>query len=147
MIFPGAAGRAVPPSVVPPPQAIRRNLRILVVDDDPVLSRSLEDALTGDSHQVQLASGGQAGIAAFLAATKAGSTFDVVITDLGMPRVDGRKVADAIKAASPATPIILLTGWGQRLLDEGEIPPNIDRVLSKPPRLQQLRACIADLIK
>ena len=147
MIFPGVVDRAVPASRPQVPQAIRRNLRILVVDDDPVLSRSLEDALTGDSHQVQLAAGGQAGIDAFLASTKGGPAFDLVITDLGMPRIDGRKVADAIKSASPATPIILLTGWGQRLIDEGEVPPNIDRVLSKPPRLQQLRACIADLLK
>jgi hypothetical protein len=41
---------------------------------------------------------------------------------------------------------VLLTGWGQRLLDEGEVPPNIDRVLSKPPRLQQLRTAIAELV-
>ena len=72
--------------------------------------------------------------------------FDLVITDLGMPRVDGRKVAEAVKAASPRTPVILLTGWGQRLIDEGEALPHIDRVLSKPPRLLQLRAAIADLV-
>ena len=57
-----------------------------------------------------------------------------------MPRIDGRKVAAAIKQLAPATPIILLTGWGQRLLDEKDIPANIDRVLSKPPRLAQLKA-------
>jgi CheY-like chemotaxis protein len=72
--------------------------------------------------------------------------FDLVITDLGMPRVDGRKVAEAIKTASPTTPLIMLTGWGQRLIDENDVPANIDRVLSKPPRLPQLRAAIADLV-
>jgi CheY-like chemotaxis protein len=46
---------------------------------------------------------------------------------------------------SPATPVILLTGWGQRLLDEKELPANIDRVLSKPPRLVQLRSALAEL--
>jgi hypothetical protein len=54
-------------------------------------------------------------------------------------------VAAAIKGLSPLTPIIMLTGWGQRLLDEKDIPPNIDRVLSKPPRLAQLRAALVDL--
>jgi CheY-like chemotaxis protein len=63
-----------------------------------------------------------------------------------MPRVDGRKVAESIKALSPDTPVILLTGWGQRLLDEGDIPPNINMILSKPPRLAQLRAAIAELV-
>jgi hypothetical protein len=55
-------------------------------------------------------------------------------------------VAVAVKALSPGTPVILLTGWGQRLLDEGEVPDNVDQVLSKPPRLSQLRAAIAQLV-
>jgi signal transduction histidine kinase len=146
MIFPGISARASVARGAAPTLAVRRNLRILVVDDDPILSRSLEDALQADSHNVELAAGGQTGIEIFEAAMKAGRHFDLVITDLGMPRVDGRKVAEAVKAASPRTPIILLTGWGQRLLDEGDIPPNIDRVLSKPPRLQQLRTAIAELV-
>jgi signal transduction histidine kinase len=147
LVFPGIMDRAAAAPAVLPAQAIRRNLRILVVDDDPVLSRSLYEALASDSHQVELAPGGQAGIEAFRTACDGARGFDLVITDLGMPRIDGRKVAEAVKSVSPDTPIILLTGWGQRLLDEGEIPPNIDRVLSKPPRLQQLRACIAELVK
>jgi hypothetical protein len=44
------------------------------------------------------------------------------------------------------TPIILLTGWGQRMIDEKETPPGIDKVLSKPPRLLELRAAIAGLV-
>jgi CheY-like chemotaxis protein len=65
--------------------------------------------------------------------------FAVVITDLGMPYVDGRQVASAIKNLSSSTPVILLTGWGQRLLAEGDVPAHVDRVLSKPPKLSQLR--------
>ena len=65
--------------------------------------------------------------------------FAVVITDLGMPYVDGRKVATAIKSDSPSTPVILLTGWGQRLVAEGDIPPHVDRVLNKPPKLGSAR--------
>jgi CheY-like chemotaxis protein len=65
-----------------------------------------------------------------------------VISDLGMPYVDGRKVASAIKAASPSTPVILLTGWGQRMLADGEVPPHVDSVLSKPPKLRELRAAL-----
>ena len=66
-------------------------------------------------------------------------------TDLGMPYVDGRQVAAAVKAASAATPVILLTGWGRRMLAEHEIPPHVDRLLSKPPRLSELRAALAEL--
>jgi CheY-like chemotaxis protein len=68
----------------------------------------------------------------------------VVITDLGMPHVDGRAVATGIKQMAPATPVILLTGWGERLLAEGRVVPHVDRVLGKPPRLRDLRAALAD---
>jgi signal transduction histidine kinase/ActR/RegA family two-component response regulator len=146
LIFPPIPERMVGERASAPAQAIRKNLRILVVDDDPVLSRSLQDALETDAHRLELAPGGQAGIDAFTRAQRAGRPFDLVITDLGMPRVDGRKVAEAIKTAAAYTPVILLTGWGQRLLDEGDIPPNVDRVLSKPPRLQQLREAISELM-
>lgn len=120
-------------------------LRILLVDDDPLLIKSLRDILEQDGHAVTAADGGQKGIDAFGAALTAGTPFSVVITDLGMPYVDGRKVAASVKAASAHTPVILLTGWGKRLLAENDIPPHVDRVLSKPPRLVEMRAALAEL--
>jgi CheY-like chemotaxis protein len=60
-----------------------------------------------------------------------------------MPHVDGRKVANAVKTTSPNTPVILLTGWGQKLVAEGDIPPNVDRVLNKPAKLRELREVLA----
>jgi signal transduction histidine kinase/CheY-like chemotaxis protein len=127
------------------PEAMPPRLRILSVDDDPLLIKSLRDALEADGHAVVTANGGQAGIDAFRAAEERDEHFAVVITDLGMPYVDGRKVASAIKNDSPSTPVILLTGWGQRLVAEGDIPPYVDRVLNKPPKLKELRAALAEL--
>jgi PAS domain S-box-containing protein len=118
-------------------------LRILVVDDDPILLRSLRDSLESDGHLVVSASDGQAGIEAFHAAEARGESFGVVITDLGMPHVDGRRVAATIKLASPTTPVILLTGWGHRLAAERDVPAHVDHVLSKPPKLVQLREALA----
>ncbi|HEX3717128.1 MAG TPA: response regulator [Verrucomicrobiae bacterium] len=125
-----------------PADAAPAQLRILVVDDDPTLLKSLRDILEGDGHTVVTASGGQAGVDAFTAARQ-NEPFDVVITDLGMPDVDGRKVASAIKGMSPSTPVLLLTGWGQRLLAEGDVPPEVDCVLNKPPKLRELREALA----
>ncbi len=127
------------------PDALPPRLRILSVDDDPLLIKSLRDALEADGHAVVTANGGQEGIDAFRAAEKRDEHFAVVITDLGMPYVDGRKVASAIKNDSPSTPVILLTGWGQRLVAEGDIPPHVDRVLNKPPKLKELRAALVEL--
>ena len=68
-----------------------------------------------------------------------------MITDLGMPHVDGRTVAVAIKSTAPNVPVILLTGWEHRLLAENDVPPAVDRVLSKPPKLAELRLALAEL--
>jgi CheY-like chemotaxis protein len=69
----------------------------------------------------------------------------LVITDLGMPYVDGRKVATAVKTESPQTPVVLLTGWGRRLIAENDTPPHVDRILSKPPKLAALRTALVEL--
>jgi len=128
-----------------PPQVPTARLRILIVDDDPLLLKSLCDTLELDGHVVVTANGGQAGIDMFRAPHRPGEDFDVVITDLGMPYVDGRQVAAAVKASAAAPPVILLTGWGQRLVVDGDVPPHVDRVLSKPPKLRELRAALAQL--
>jgi CheY-like chemotaxis protein len=145
MTFPAFAEGAVTPRSQLAEHVSLRKLRILVIDDDPILIRSLLEVLEADGHAVETAPGGAEGIAAFAAARGTENQFEVVLTDLGMPRVDGRKVSAAIKLSSPTTPIILLTGWGQRLLDEATLPENIDRVLSKPPRLSQLRTALIEL--
>jgi signal transduction histidine kinase/ActR/RegA family two-component response regulator len=138
-----AASAQLPRNV--PLTAVSRPLRILLVDDDPMLIRSLQDSLQADGHIITATHGGQAGIDAFRSALEAGEAFDLVITDLGMPYVDGRKVSAAIKSLSHLTPVIMLTGWGQRLIAENEIPPHVDKVLSKPPRLQELRTALVEL--
>jgi CheY-like chemotaxis protein len=119
-------------------------LRVLLVDDDPLLLKSLRDILESDGHSVHTADGGQAGIDEFLAALARTELFAAVITDLGMPNVDGRAVASVVKAAAPTTPIVLLTGWGHDLQGD-KMPEYVDHVLNKPPRLAELRAALADI--
>jgi nitrogen-specific signal transduction histidine kinase/ActR/RegA family two-component response regulator len=127
------------------PVAVPARMRILVVDDDPLVIKSLCDTLEFDGHLVVSANGGRNGIETFRGAQERGERFAIVITDLGMPDVDGRKVASSVKAISPATPVILLTGWGQRLVAEEGLPENVDAVLNKPPKLKELRAALAEL--
>ncbi|MBC7982404.1 MAG: response regulator [Candidatus Obscuribacterales bacterium] len=143
LIFPSStyASRIAPPTMPTPIQP----QRILAIDDDPLLLHVLRDTLASDGHEVFVADGGQTGIDMFHEANKRGEPFTVVITDLGMPYMDGRKVAEAIRATTPDIFIILLTGWGQRLLSTNEIPAAVDRVLAKPPKLQDLRNALAEL--
>jgi CheY-like chemotaxis protein len=120
-------------------------LDILLVDDEPLVLRVLCRMLKRDGHRVHTAAGGQDGIDAMTRAVASAAPFDLVVTDLGMPGVDGFHVARAVKAASPATPVMLLTGWGHGLGGDGG--PHVDRVLAKPPRLADLRAALAALVK
>jgi signal transduction histidine kinase/CheY-like chemotaxis protein len=117
-------------------------MRILLVDDDPFVLDSMCIVLELDGHAIVTAEGGQVGIDAFREAQQSGEPFAAVITDLGMPNVDGNQVARAIKALSPSTPVILLTGWGRRLDQERDAPSHIDLTLSKPPQLDDLRKAL-----
>ena len=121
--------------------------RLLVIDDDPLLREALFRILEGEGHEVTTMDGGQAGIDAFTEAHRSGQPFDAVMTDLGMPYVDGRTVAAAVKRLSPKTPVILLTGWGQRLNTEQSVPAHVDVLLSKPPKLPELRRTLAQIQK
>jgi signal transduction histidine kinase/PAS domain-containing protein len=143
MVF--KATRKVPFPAPPARAPVSRGLRILLVDDDPVLLRTLRDILEIDGHVVTAASGGREGITLAREALERGEHFDIVFTDLGMPHVDGRQVAREIRAMAPHMPICMLTGWGERLLSEGNAPPEVDLVLSKPPRIGTLRETLARL--
>lgn len=69
---------------------------------------------------------------------------DVVITDLGMPRMNGWEVAERIKAQSPDTPVFLLTGWGESVAAH-EGSQFVDRVVAKPVSAEALMEQLAEL--
>jgi signal transduction histidine kinase/ActR/RegA family two-component response regulator len=143
MAFPIASRRASEPAPLFSEARPLPRLRLLVVDDNPLILKAIHDSLEGDGHIVVSANGGQAGIDAFKSAFLRYQPFSAVITDLGMPYLDGRAVAGAIKAISPMTPVILLTGWGRRMKAEGDTPAHVDSVLGKPPKTGELREALA----
>jgi len=127
------------------PTASARSLRVLLIDDDPSLIEVMRTSLIDEGHKVSTANGGQSGIDTFQAAHSSGLPFDIVITDLSMPDVDGRQVVANLRAISPGTPIILLTGWRHQLKDGAERSLHVDRLLGKPPRIRELRMALAEL--
>ena len=117
-------------------------LRLLIVDDDPLILQSLADTLVSDGHMVVKATSGADAIEAFSTARARGVPFEAIITDLGMPHMDGGRVASAVKALSPSTPVILFTGWARGPDNEVDAL-HVDRVLGKPPKLRELREALA----
>jgi signal transduction histidine kinase/CheY-like chemotaxis protein len=120
-------------------------MRLLVVDDDPFVLESMRAVLELDGHMITLASGGQEGIDAFQTALDGALPFEAIITDLGMPHIDGLQVARAIKQRAAEMPIILLTGWGRRMKTDDERAAHVDFFLSKPPQLEELRDVLAQI--
>ena len=83
----------------------------------------------------------------FRAATLKNQPYEAVVTDMRMPDIDGRQVARTIKAESPNTLIIMLTGWGSIIRDEGNPTPGVDVVVNKPPHMQELNELLLRMTK
>jgi len=81
--------------------------RILVVDDDEFVCNSLKWLLLDEGYQVEVASDGRSALSLL-----SRQSFDLVLTDLMMPDVDGLAVLHEVKRISPNTAVIILTGYG-----------------------------------
>jgi FixJ family two-component response regulator len=67
------------------------------------------------------------------------------MTDRAMPDVNGDKLANAIKLAAPATPVIMLTGFGDMMEADDERSENVDLILRKPVALLLLRKALVEV--
>jgi len=134
---------AVPVATVPQPP---RSLRVLCIDDDETIRQLLNDCLTQFNHQVTTAAGGEEALTLFRSAQQSGQAYEVIITDLGMPKMDGHQLARAIKAEVPKMPIVMMTGWGSMMKEDGETAPNVDVLVAKPPQLLELNDLLLRLV-
>lgn len=85
-------------------QALRK---VLVVDDDPVVGRSIDRILSPRGYAVISAASGAEALERL-----AREDYDVVYTDIKMPGMDGLEVAARIKASRPWLPVVIVTGYG-----------------------------------
>jgi CheY-like chemotaxis protein len=112
--------------------------RILLVDDDPSARRSIKILLSIDRHKVTEAR--DADEAQKLFAQK---TFDLVISDYFMPNKLGTELAVNLWKVSPSTPVLMVTGYYEKLIGSG-VPP--EAILAKPIRPDKLRQAIAQAV-
>jgi CheY-like chemotaxis protein len=115
--------------------------RILLVDDQEEVRESVGEMLRAMGHDVTVADSAEAALA--LAGRQ---LIDVVITDVGMPGMNGLALAQCLLALAPRLPIVLLTGW--ELESDSVRPGNVTCVLGKPVTMKSLRdglgACMAE---
>jgi signal transduction histidine kinase/CheY-like chemotaxis protein len=138
LTFPVRNAAAKTRPVQPSPTNQKRSLRILCIDDEPQVQELLKNCLTTLNHHVETASGGKQGMEMFRKAAREKQPYEVVVTDLGMPDIDGRQVANTIKKEFHGTPVIMMTGWGTMMKEDDEAPPDVDALVGKPPRIREL---------
>jgi len=126
------------------PAAVRKGkeAHILVIDDEDLVRSVLSRTLAQASHQVTLAEDGEKGIRLF----KDG-TFDVVLTDLGMPGMSGWEVCRMIKTISPHTPVGMITGWGAEMSRSKMEEYGLDFFISKPFDLHQILNAVTQALE
>jgi signal transduction histidine kinase len=129
------AARVVPET--PPPPALPAppwpGARVLVIDDEPSVREVIATTLDREGYRVTACADGRDATTRFDA-----EPFDLVVTDLGMPGLTGWDVAAHVKQRSPATPVILVTGWGDRFTAEEVRARGVDFLVSKPFALDQI---------
>ncbi|ODP36329.1 ATP-binding protein [Sphingomonas turrisvirgatae] len=114
-----------------------RALSILLVDDEELVRAGTAEMLRDMGHRVTQASGGGEA----LARLADDATFDIVVTDYMMPRMDGAALAAHVRERHPALPVLVVTGYAGGDLDIG-LPQ-----LAKPFRQADLRAALAQLAR
>ncbi len=99
---------------------MERDIRILLVDDEPLVRRSMEKSMLRAGFEVETASDAQSGLALFKQAIDAATPFDVAVLDLNMPDLEGRDnpdagllLLDALLKIDADLPIIVLTAFDE----------------------------------
>jgi len=115
--------------------------QILVVDDEPAVSRAIKMMLEYCGHKVQTASSGREALAMLEQ-----GRFDLVTTDFSMPEMNGAALAIAIKQRLPNQPVLMISGNALMSQSAGNPLTGVDLVIGKPFLLDDLRQAIATIL-
>jgi len=114
---------------------------ILVIDDECHVREILCDILEMEGHKPQVAASGAQG----LALLREGQ-YDLVLTDLKMPEMDGWEVARAVKAHHSDIPVVLISAWGMELTRKQISENGIAAVITKPFRSREITDTVSHLL-
>jgi two-component system, NtrC family, response regulator AtoC len=115
--------------------------RILVVDDEPSVCRSIKMLLEHDGHKVQTTNSGETALTMFEQ-----DKFDLVMTDYIMGKMEGIELARLIKQSQPDQPIIIVTAFANEFNLYGKPSEAVDFIISKPFSQKDLRDAIVQVM-
>ncbi len=128
----------------PPPSEPGKSppLRVLLVDDEPLVREVIQEFLHSEGHTVELAVDGAQALELYRK-----DPADLVITDKAMPAMNGEQLALAIKKINPGQPIILMTGFGEFMKAADESSLGADMIVGKPVTMRALLTAIHTVMK
>jgi CheY-like chemotaxis protein len=115
--------------------------RVLLVEDNKTTQDVVSELLEFVGFEVALADNGIEALAIFME-----RSFDLVLTDLNMPAMDGLSLAGQIKERSPNIPVILITGADRETVLKKLKGALVDSVIFKPFRLEELRRAVREML-
>jgi DNA-binding response OmpR family regulator len=117
-------------------------VRLLIAEDDEAIVEPLTRALTREGYDVETVGDG-------LEAARRGieGNHDLLVLDIGLPRIDGLEVCRRVRAVRPRVPIMILTAQGAELDVVVGLDAGADDYVAKPFRLSELLARIRSLLR
>lgn len=123
-------------------QTTRGNARILVVEDEMRIREMITALLQEHGYTTIDAEDGPSGLYIVQSAVH----LDLVVTDVGLPGLNGRQLADAARVKRPDLPVLFITGYAGGALEEIELPPGMS-ILRKPFAFDALVARVGELLR
>jgi DNA-binding NtrC family response regulator len=121
--------------------SVEEQRRVLVVDDQESMRVLLQDMLEVIGYGVVLAEGGEQALSILQ-----GSQFDLVLSDLNMPGMDGTALLRAIKAGNPELPVVIITGYGTFHTEKRVMKEGADGYISKPCTLSKIHKTLDSIL-
>ncbi len=106
---------------------------ILIIDDEKAIRNTLKDILGYEGYQVDEASDGEEGLRKF-----SQNTYDLVLCDIKMPKVDGLEFLEKAKSINSETPIVIISGHGNIETAVEAVKKGAFDYISKPPDLNRM---------
>jgi CheY-like chemotaxis protein len=114
--------------------------RILIVDDEPQVANTIRLLLEIGGHKIEIVEDAERALAVFEP-----GKFDLVITDLSLPKMNGTDLARAIRAHAATQPIILITAYAESIARDQEQLANVNRLMGKPFSIEQMQEALASI--
>ncbi|KAA3615351.1 MAG: PAS domain S-box protein [Calditrichaeota bacterium] len=120
------------------------NETILVVDDDIAVGKMIKRMLQKLGYTIDLYQKSEDALAAFQSTP---NDYDLVISDLTMPDLTGVELSERIQLVQSGTPILIITGFGEKMLSSNQNDRGIIQVIEKPIIMTKLASAIREAVK